>query len=331
MSLTVSTPLVINDIDDYLGPGTSRFFGSGYRGTNPQLRRIAVRHDGPGPSRLDARGSISVGGLWSIKGTEAQQPHLGTTDAIVLALECTQALLASRYSPGFLPNSYVKHLTIAAGNAPIEETLDDFPVSAETRGSVGGVITVNVQLGSMKASVGVHHRLGVPSRANLATETIDALVGESCRRVYGEVYRSRQPGIRNITIARERRDAQATLSVARPATEPDEYVGLEADYQPGLSLVESFVSTLQLGQVLLYELDGLTRADSNTLWMRKTAITAFGPPPGIRTDLPLNVQLHRERILFLNGDRWRCADIVGRVGDHIEISCTVAHQIPPAL
>lgn len=330
MTSTVSEILVLDDIDDYLGSGAERFFGTGYRRTNPQLRQILVWHEGPSNSKLEARGSISVGDLWSVKGTEAQQPHLGTTDAIVLALEAAQAILASRYSPAFLSSSYVKVLSIVAGNVPIEETLDDFPVMAETSGSAGGVIIVNVQLGAMKATVEVRHRLSVPGRANLVTETTDALVGESGRQVYGEIYKSRIVRIRNVAVDREAHSADSTLSVVRPESEPVGYVGIEADYQPGLSLMEAFVSVLQVGQVTLYELDGLTRAGSNTLWMRKTTITAFGPPPGILAELPLNVRLQRERVLPLNGQRWRCADIVGRVGDNIEISCDVAHQIPSA-
>lgn len=328
MSLTIPGPLVLADTDDYLGPSTARFFGSGYRKTTPSLRKLSILHTPEGTSRMEARGSVRVGDLWSIKGSTSQQPHLGTTDAIVLALEASEALLASRYAPSILPLVYVRDLTLTAGSEPLEDTLDDFPVTAETTGqSTDGIIHVTVEMASMKAVLALHHPMCVASKANLRTDNPDALIGDAARRIYGDIYKSRQSRIQDITVRAGATHADASLTVTGGDYD-GAGLGLEAGYQPGLSLLEGFVSTLQLGQVLLYELDRITRAESNTLWMRRTVITATTPPPSILTDLPLDVQLRRPRVLPLNGENWRCADIVGRIGDHLEITCDVAHQLP---
>lgn len=328
MSLTIPGPLVLADVDDYLGPSTARFFGSGYRKTTPALRKLSILHAPEGTSRMEASGSVRVGDLWSIKGSTSQQPHLGTTDAIVLALEASEALLASRYAPSILPLVYVRDLTLTAGSEPIEDTLDDFPVTAQTTGqSTDGIIHVTVEMASMKAVLALHHPMCVASKANLRTDNPDALIGDAARRIYGDIYKSRQSRIRDISVRDGATRAEASLTVTGGDSDGPG-LGLEAGYQPGLSLLEGFVSTLQLGQVLLYELDQITRAESNTLWMRRTVITATTPPPSIITELPLDVQLRRPRILPLNGENWRCADIVGRIGDHLEIICDVAHQLP---
>ncbi|CAN7147534.1 AvrD family protein [Arthrobacter sp. LjRoot14] len=328
MSLTIPDPLVLANVDDYLGPSTARFFGSGYRKTTPALRKLSIRHTPDGISHMDARGSVRVGDLWSIKGSTSQKPHLGTTDAIVLALEASEALLASRYAPSILPLVYVRELTITAGSEPVEDTLDDFPVTAETNGqSTDGIIHVSVEMASMKAVLALHHPMCVASKANLRTDNPDALIGDTARRIYGDIYKSRRSDIRNVSVGTGATTAEATLIVTGGNGDTPG-LGLEAGYQPGLSLLEGFVATLQLGQVLLYELDRMTRADSNTLWMRRTVITATAPPTSILTDLPLDVRLRRPRTLPLNGEQWRCADIVGRIGDHLEITCDVAHQLP---
>lgn len=329
MSLTLPDPHVLANVDDYLGPSSTRFFGSGYRKTTPALRNLSVTHDPDGTTRMEARGSVRVGDLWSVKGTTSQQPHLGTTDAIVLALEAAEALLASRYAPSILPAVYVRELVLTAGTTPIEETLQDFPVVAETNGqSNDGIMRVTVEMSSMKAVMALHHPMCVASKANLRTEDPDALVGDAALRVYGNIYKSREVSLHGITVHSSTQSCDATATVAAGAPESSSSVGLEGFYQPGLSLLEGFVSTLQLGQILLYELDGLSRADSNTLWMRRTVIKAAEPPSSILNDLPVDVRLQRARVLPLNGGKWRCADIVGRIGDHLEITCDVAHELP---
>lgn len=329
MSLTLPDPLVLANVDDYLGPSSTRFFGSGYRKTTPALRKLSIRHAPDGTTRMEARGSVRVGDLWSVKGSTSQQPHLGTTDAIVLALEAAESLLASRYTPSILPAVYVRELTLTAGTTPIEDTLDDFPVVATTNGqSKDGIIRVSVEMSSMKAVMSLHHPLCVASKANLRTENPVALVGDAALRVYGDIYKSRQADIRDITIDPSRLAGHATVSVAQAASDVEKSIGLEGAYQPGLSLLEGFVTTLQLGQVLLYELDSLSRADSNTLWMRRTVVKASAPPSSILPEVSLDVRLRRPRTLPLNDGNWRCADIVGRIGNHLEITCDVAHRLP---
>ncbi|MFK0007491.1 AvrD family protein [Paenarthrobacter sp. NPDC090520] len=329
MNVTYPDPLVLNNVDDYLGPKSTRFFGSGYRQTTPALRGLSIRHTVDGYTFMEARGSVRVGDHWSVKGTTAQEPHLGTTDAIVLALEAAEALLASRYSPSILPAVYVRKLTLVAGTTPIEDILDDFPVTATSNGqSDDGIILINVEMASMKAVLELHHPLCVASKANLRTENPDALVGDAARRVYGDIYKSRDTDILDVTLDVAVPSGSATALVTEAPNVRSEPIGLEGAYQPGLSLMEAFVTTLQLGQVLLYELDGVTRAQSNTLWMRRTVITASAPPSSILDGLPLNVQLRRPRVLPLNGSNWRCADIEGRIGSHLVITCDVAHEIP---
>ncbi|MFF1829998.1 AvrD family protein [Paenarthrobacter sp. NPDC058040] len=329
MNVTYPDPLVLANVDDYLGPKSTRFFGSGYRQTTPALRGLSIHHTADGTTLMEARGSVRVGDHWSVKGSTAQQPHLGTTDAIVLALEAAEALLASRYSPSILPSVYVRQLTLTAGTTPIEDILNNFPVTATTNGqSDDGIMMIHVEMASMKAVLALHHPLCVASKANLRTENPDALVGDAAKRVYGDIYKSRETDIRDITLENTELSGSATLAIEQPFDEQHDSVGLEGAYQPGLSLMEAFVATLQLGQVLLYELDGLTRAESNTLWMRRTVITATEPPSSIENGLPLNVKLRRSRILPLNGSNWRCAEIEGRIGSQLGITCDVAHEVP---
>lgn len=96
------------------------------------------------------------------------------------------------------------------------------------------------------------------------------------------------------------------------------------------SAVDAFVSTLQLGQALLYSLDNIQRKESNTLWMRSTEIL-FPPEDPLKffSSHALRVDLENPRIVIKDGKKWRLGTIVTKQGSKdINIKCSVAHQLP---
>jgi hypothetical protein len=91
-------------------------------------------------------------------------------------------------------------------------------------------------------------------------------------------------------------------------------------------VIDAFVVTLQVGQILLYELDQLDRADSNTLWMRHTEIR-WGPQPRPSVPDATTTTITKPRILSRDAARWRVADIHGDVYG-VVVRCAVAHRLP---
>jgi hypothetical protein len=93
-------------------------------------------------------------------------------------------------------------------------------------------------------------------------------------------------------------------------------------------MVDSFAVTLQLGQVLLYAVDGTSRGASSTLWMRHTTITAVqarARPVGGRFDT--TTMLQDSRRLDANGGTWRTAAITGDCLG-VRTRCAVTHRLP---
>jgi len=103
--------------------------------------------------------------------------------------------------------------------------------------------------------------------------------------------------------------------------------GLEGLHQPAPTFVDCFVTSLQLGQVLLYELDETSRSSSNTLWMRTTELAAGIPHPA--PDLSLRTSLAGASIVEMGGAAWRTADVLGELGG-LRLRCAVAHALPRA-
>ena len=96
------------------------------------------------------------------------------------------------------------------------------------------------------------------------------------------------------------------------------------------SLVDMFVSTLQLGQLLLYHLDQINRSSSNTLWMRKTLFEKHHDAP-IGDSSTLYTSINKLRKLQMGDGTWRCADIHGSIRNQFEVTCSVAHKLPKHL
>ncbi|MBU8868401.1 AvrD family protein [Paenarthrobacter aromaticivorans] len=317
-------------IDDLLGDGRGRFFSHGYKTTNPNLRDLRVNHT-VSESTLTARAALGVEGTWSIKGNSEQTPHLGTTDVLVLAARMAEALLASRYSPELLPAAYLASVTISGGSEPVEGTLGDLECRA-TLQDLGHASVLRCSVASMTAVLEVAHEHAELGLASVQSPSEEALVGDASTRLYGGLWAERQVSLLDVVLDPGEGTARAQLSFHQqtPLSRGlDDRRGLEAAYPQALSAVEYFVASLQLGQVLLYRLDSMNRADSNTLWMRKTRITLNGscPKNGGGQETGLAVELQKSRLIPKDGGWWRLADVVGTF-DGGEVVCSVAHQLP---
>ncbi|MFJ5956836.1 AvrD family protein [Paenarthrobacter sp. NPDC092416] len=313
-------------IDDLLGDGRRRFFSHGYKSTHPRLRQLRVNHT-LSESVLAARAALGVEGTWSVKGASEQTPHLGTTDVMVLACRAAEALLASRYSPELLPEAYLEAVTISGGSEPVEGALDDLDCRA-TLQDLGTRSILRCSVASMSAVVELAHASAELGLASVQSPSEDALVGDAGTRLYGDLWAERQVSLRDVVLEPADGTANAQISFHQQHS-VGERRGLEAAYPEALSAIEYFVATLQLGQVLLYRLDALDRADSNTLWMRKTriAFTGSGPNIGGGHGTGLSVRLRKSRLIAKDGESWRCADVVGKF-DGGEVVCSVAHRLP---
>jgi hypothetical protein len=317
-------------IDDLLGDGRHRFFSHGYRSTNPRLRELRVAH-GISESTLTARAGIAAHGTWSLKGDAEQTVHLGTTDVLVLACRMAEALLASRYSPEILTTAYLESVTISGGGEPVEGALGDLECRATLdRRSHGSPSVMRCSVASMTATLKVAHASVELGLASVQSPSEEALVGDSGTRLYGDLWAQRHVSLEDVQLEPELGTVGAQLSFDQPSqTQIAGRRGLEAAYAQSLCAIDYFVATLQLGQVLLYNFDAMDRAESNTMWMRKTRITLDRPNPaaagGQRT--ALTVRLQKNRLILKDSESWRCADIVGTF-DCGEVVCSVAHRLP---
>ncbi|MET9130622.1 AvrD family protein [Streptomyces antibioticus] len=326
--------LRLDSVDDVLGDRQGRFFGEGFKRVGYSLADITVvPEDAPGASggsgtkgQVHATAGIHLPDTWSRKGETLQRPHLSTLDGMILAARLTGLYVAHARRLGADARFRVRGVRIKAGNAPDEEGLERFPVSARLRsavvsaGSPGlSTTTMDCTIGAMSVQVEAEHPTGVEYPAEGRYGDSAELDGPWNHAPFGVSHHERAQFLEDVVADASAGTADARLTLVD---------GQDVPKGQAPTAVDLFVCALQLGQVLLYELDGLTRAGSNTLWMRRTSIEVTPVPDGASgSDGRFRVLLGRSNALPTAEGTWRTARITASLGD-LRMSCDVAHLLP---
>lgn len=313
-------------IDDFLGPRDSRFLGEGFKRVEHSLNDLAISPGTDGAGSIEATAHIAIPGVWSRKGDQSPKPHLSTIDGMIFAAQLTG--LYTAHALALPPDSYfaVQSVEMKAGSSPDEDDLAKFPVSgrlvtAERTGEQWST-TMDCRIGSL--SVKVHARHGA-SRDPIGTghvfDRADELPGPWNDAPYGISHRARHQLLTGVDITADGpHDPRAS---ARVALLPDR--AGEVPQDTPATMIDAFVAVLQLGQVLLYTLDGIDRADSSNLWMRRTRITTGTAPA--RPDHEVTASLEQARLLPSKAGTWRTANVTGSLHG-VQVRAGVTHLLP---
>lgn len=315
----------LDSVDEILGDRATRFFGEGFKRVTHTLTDLSIRPaDGATPGRIDATAGIDIPGTWSRKGSSDQRPHLSTIDVMLFGAQLVGLYAAHTHALDPSGPFQVRSLAIKAGSDPDEDDLDAFPVSAllhsttELPGSGNTLTTMDCRIGSLTVRVAAEHAAparNVPSPG--AYTRAEELPGPWNTAPYGASHRDRRQLLTDVEADPAGHTASAALAVT----------GTPAGTSLPPTMIDLFTSALQLGQVLLYELDGLDRASSNTLWMRSTTIAPATAPDPDNGDDRFRTRLSKPVKLPTAAGTWRVADIAStHAGLHL--NCKVAHLLP---
>ncbi|MEU9196364.1 AvrD family protein [Streptomyces hundungensis] len=328
MTATAVLPHVLSlaSADEFLGDRKNRFFGEGFKRVTHVLTDITVRPTALGiPGRIDATAGVRIPGTWSRKGESHQRPHLSTIDAMAFAAQLTGLYLAHTRGLGRQDSFVVRSLSIKAGSAPDEDGLDRFPAHAQHIATgpadrPGHQLTVtDCRIGSLTVRVEAEHTDSAVQVGSDGTYGVpEFLPGPWNDAPFGASHHGRHQLLRDIRAdgvahtASARLDITTDIEGTRPAAQPP-------------TMIDLFTACLQLGQILLYRLDGVDRATSNTLWMRRTTISPV--PAHAADDGRLRVELAKPTELPTEDGVWRAAKITaGYAG--MALTCHVAHRLP---
>ncbi|WP_181793543.1 AvrD family protein [Streptomyces sp. WELS2] len=310
-----ASALAYPSVDDKLGDRGTRFFGEGFKRVAHAVTHVSVT---PATGTVEATAGLSLPGTWSQKGRTKQRPHLSTIDVMLLAAQLTGLYTGHTFEHD--PTRFVvRGVKIRAGAQPDEDGLEQFPVHAVHRSTTdapGGeqITTMDCRIGGMTITVVAAHPAGSPVEAPGFYAQAGHLPG---------VWNDRPYGVDHHTQSQLLTDVHADVADLSAGAR------LELTGKGVFTAIDLFVSALQLGQVLLYELDGVDRAGSNTLWMRRTDITIGKGPDTDRAYAAqrFTVRLEKAQELPTRQGTWRTARIRA---DHagLSLACDVTHLLP---
>ncbi|MEV6168051.1 AvrD family protein [Streptomyces sp. NPDC051954] len=323
---------VVASVDDHLGPAEQRFFGRGFRRVGYDIGELRLTRGADGTGRAASSVGVSYPADWSKKaaGTDLR-PHFSTVDGLVVAAQLAEACLAGLVAD--LRDGWLRRVRMTAGTSPQEE-LDRLPAEATLRrtdplvGEPGRAVSlVDCTIGTMRVRCEIVHALPTGTAQDARTYSgLDALLGPAADRYFGTGFTTRRQLVRDVAVDHRALRADAALTVGHEDGAAVPASGLEGAHQPSVSMIDAFVTALQLAQIMLYDLDGMRRQDSNTLWMRQTTLTASRPDRPTEA-IPVTTRLDEPGLLHMGGGTWRTLDVVAELAG-LQVRSAVAHQLP---
>lgn len=343
--------LTLSSVSDYLGPPEKRFFSSGYRKAEHSVTGVRLTPAEAEQAGVTARVDVAYPSDWSKKKDGIDlPPHLSSIDTLVLAAQLAEAHLTHAYTLNGEQRAAMRlrRVKLTAGTSPQEELtgLEARALLLETRpveGAPGRSLSVyDCRIAKMRARCEVEHATGARNETFGSHGTLQDLLGPAELRYYGSGFTRDAQHIDSVSADLDELTAEAAVRLTRDdGQEPaaaTATAGIGGAQRPGPSMIDCFVTNLQLAQILMYELDAVSRADSNTLWMLRTVLTANGGDPAQdvlggtapQRPLPLRTRLTGRHLLPLRGGTWRNVEVAGEfVG--VSLRCSLAHELPAAV
>lgn len=283
-----------------LGPAKGRFFGAGYRDVRYTLDRTEA-----GPETA----AVAYPEQWSVDGSGiARTPHLSSVDAVVLILMLLEERSTGQ-SRSLLRHTYVNALDLRAGSTPWLR-LDTVPLTLTTTGTSTGM-QIRGRVGNIR--VGIDLATAVPTSQE---------AGKSS--VYGSLFQTTTSetflGAHAIGLALNGvHRMQYSATPAQPS-------GVEADWWPGVTMIDYLVTLGQLTQALVYRAAGVTRGSAGALWMRTMQLTRSLPPASQCAEFTSAAKIVRDRLLEQQGTRVHDVEVFAETSTGVSARSTVAYS-----
>lgn len=332
----MSFDYVIENIDDYLGDGEYRFFGMGYRRVSYEIENASVNFKKKQGEEHTLTAALSVAYPidWSKKKSGNLTPHLSSVDVIILTARFCEVMLSQcyLYSPSENARTWIKNIKLKAG-ASAQEDLKNIPVVIRMKATNSDKENKDVlssvfecKIGKMLARCEVEHINKDAVYQETVYPSLSVLFDAPQRKYYGDLFKTRGQRLTNIRYDRTAQQviSEVKLTIPDSSHSPE---GIEGAWQPMVTFVDCFVSHLQLSQILMYELDNISRADSETLWMLQTEISASSPVRKFDDTTNMMATVTAAQTFDIDSRKWRQVTTEGEYAE-IKIKCVLSHLLP---
>lgn len=322
-------------VDSVLGPGNERFFGMGFRKAQQIITNVEIYpriKEDNNQGKINAKASLFYPNDWSKKeGTKVLKPHLTSIDAVVFAVQLNEMFLTYKYklTEEQRKEIWIKSVTMKAGTSPNEDLkgfdIESIQLSTDNFRNKDQFISVfEAKIGNIRIKSEIIHRQNGIRLDNKSYETCDTLLGSADKRYYGEGYKVPKQIIKDVEITHN--SVSSMVTIEKPKNIDLITNGAEGKYRPSISMIDCMLIIAQLGQVLIYHLDNITREKSNTLWMRKVYLES-NDPYQLGDNFKASTHIVKSKLFSIKNNFWRSCDMVGNCKG-IKVEYSIAHELP---
>lgn len=289
------------EADEFLGDKSTRYFGAGYINCSQDISNFQIQSESLDTLIFSCLGKVVLPQTWSMKGSNNQKPHLSTIDIIELSLLTFDKFIQDIHHHPTCSKKLIYKINITAGKSPVESDFEKIEITGSLKKLNKDTNILDMNISNMNIQIFYCND----------THKIEPIE-------FGH-YSKTPLEINDVMINVDELKAAALVNNRRILKENIEPWSTSCLFSAGL----------QLGQILLYQLDSISRAESNTLWMKKTEIFFLSNQPNIDVSHPIFTRLENvKRYTKADGD-WRRADIYSIIGN-TKIICSVTHKLPIA-
>lgn len=324
--VSTNTIITINTIEDVLGSPRKRYFSNGFRNTSFEYSDLFFRNHA-----LECKLHFSFNELWSQKRHRNLQPHIGITEYFTASAFFTEFLLKAYLglNDEDISRCWISFFSVKTRPAiqTDEENINfkaqlinTSPVNTSSH-FLKFKSMVNIEFGKMKILIDINHPV---QRLEEDQTGIISVSRKTNHGLYKAGYKHVNHKIRNIELDVANLSLSSGISIAHHIPS-DQMRGIGSDYRNSCMISDHYLTTGQLMQVLLYEMDNINREESNNMWVRE--VKTYYPVPFSKPVSRNTLKATETNIIRMKSENWRIATIES-MHENITSFIKVSHKLP---
>jgi len=317
-----SNLLHFDTAESFLGEGKKRYFSSGYKKIKYRFERYIVADN-----KLTGMLNVEWPIVWAQKNNQSLSPHLGTLEFYVIAAQLSESYLEiiENFSAQDIAHTWISYFKIKAGSEAetmLEQEECTCRQTSVKKGRTGevSIFLFEVKIGKSIICLTLSHTSVQKGQVSKRTKKTPESVPLS---YFTTGYKIPVHRIFNIRLNKATRVATAEIEMLNQEL-MDDFQGIGRKYQPCFSYADAILVAGQLSQILLFNLDGLTRQTASNLWMRQIE-SKYHQPLGDRFAIELRADDFK--LVKLKENNFRTSNLHLRCSDQMTAQLKFAYQL----
>jgi hypothetical protein len=321
--VSTNTTISISSIEEILGNPKNRYFSNGFLNVKFDYKDLYFKNHS-----IECNLLFSFNQLWSQKNQQFLKPHVGIVEYYTTSVFFTEFLLKAYLglNDEDISRSWVSFFSVKSRPSVLTDEenihfkaqlINTSPLNIRSSHFLNFKSIVNIEFGKMKILIDINHPVQQPGKSQTCLPVIID------HGLYKTGYKQVSHRIKNIELDLANLSVSSEINLSGQIP-PDQCRGIGRNYRSCM-ISDHYLTTGQLMQVLLYEMDSISREESNNMWVRE--VKTYYPEPIPRPVSFNTLQATETNIVRMKNENWRLATIKA-MHDSITSYIKVSHKLP---